>query len=141
MGKGNVAEVFLLGYNEKIGSVLCKFSSGLVKKVTSTLIKFTEPKKVRTQEVRCKKIQMDWERWEEMDRLLQYDIQLGNMQANTVGKTSQRQIAGLKKKLIKCQVWKTIQTKARKLQSYVSHSNCKLTPLHICSISHYCRWC
>lgn len=55
MGKGNVAEVFLLGYDEKIGSVLCKFSSGLVKKVKSTLIKFTEPKKVRTQEVRCKK--------------------------------------------------------------------------------------
>lgn len=30
MGKGNVVEVFLLGYDEKIGSVLCKFSSDLV---------------------------------------------------------------------------------------------------------------
>lgn len=39
-----------------------------------------------------------------MDRLLKHDIQLGNMQANTMGKTSQRQIASLKKKLIKCQV-------------------------------------
>lgn len=62
MGKGNVAEVFLLVYDEKIGSVLCKFSSDLVKKVKSTLIKFTEPEKVRTQEVRCKKY-----RWTERD--------------------------------------------------------------------------
>ena len=37
-----------------------------------------------------------------MDRLLQHDIQLGNMHASTMGNTSQRQIAGLKEKLIKC---------------------------------------
>lgn len=62
MGKGNIAEVFLLESDEKNGSVLCKFSGDLVKKVKSALIKFAEPKKVRTQEVRCKKY-----RWTERE--------------------------------------------------------------------------
>lgn len=44
MGKGNMADMFLLECNAKIASALCKFST-VVKKVKTTLIKFTEPKK------------------------------------------------------------------------------------------------
>ena len=76
-----------------------------------------------------------------MDRLLQYDIQLGNMKANTMGKTSQKTDSWVKEKVNKMLSLKNYQSKARKLQSYVSRRNCKLTPLHIRSISHYCRWC